>query len=324
MTYRWLLPDHLEDLLPEAAWCLEGARRLLLDTLRGRGYQLVIPPLVEFVESLAVEEGQDLGPLTFSLVDPLCGRQLGLRPDMTLQAARIDAHGMNHQGVNRLCYAGPVVHTHPEAPARSREPFQVGAELYGVAGLEGDLEILNLLLTCLEQLGLNDVRVDVGQVALFRRMVEQAGLSRRQTAQVTEILQQRDVPSLKRWAHALPAPWNWRFSALGGLDGPPGKVLDAARQALAGWADLESVLAPLDAVRQHLPAHTALSFDLAELRGVHYHSGLVFAVYCPGFAEAIARGGRYDDIGESFGQARPAVGFSLDLKALLPRLKTFQ
>ena len=256
MTYRWLLPDHLEDLLPEAAWRLEGARRLLLDTLRGRGYQLVIPPLVEFVESLAVEEGQDLGPLTFSLVDPLCGRQLGLRPDMTLQAARIDAHGMNHQGVNRLCYAGPVVHTHPEAPARSREPFQVGAELYGVAGVEGDLEILNLLLACLEQLGLNDVRVDVGQVALFRRMAEQAGLNRSQTAQVTEILQYRDVPSLKRWAHALPAPWNQRFSALGGLDGPPGQVLDAVRQALAGWADLESVLG---SHHHHIACHARLA-----------------------------------------------------------------
>uniref|UniRef100_UPI002608E315 ATP phosphoribosyltransferase regulatory subunit n=1 Tax=Ferrovum sp. TaxID=2609467 RepID=UPI002608E315 len=132
MTYRWLLPDHLEDLLPEAAWCLEGARRLLLDTLRGRGYQLVIPPLVEFVESLAVEEGQDLGPLTFSLVDPLCGRQLGLRPDMTLQAARIDAHGMNHQGVNRLCYAGSILHTRPEGLNQSREPYQLGAEIYGL------------------------------------------------------------------------------------------------------------------------------------------------------------------------------------------------
>lgn len=319
MSYRWLLPEYIEDLLPDAAWQLESARRLLLDTLRNAGYQLVIPPLVEFNESLDMDGAHDeRNALTFRLPDPLSGRQMGIRPDMTLQAARIDAHGMNHQGVNRLCYAGPVLHAYPESVSHSREPYQVGAELYGLAGVEGDLEILGLLLDCLRVLGLEAVQVDVGQVELFRRLARQCHLTVEQEQQVLGCLQRRDIPALAAWSAQLPRPWSTWFLALSRLNGPAREVLQQAHLLLDDWPDKDEVLQPLVAVADRLGQQYALSFDLAELRGYHYHSGLVFSLYHRQLPEAMARGGRYDEIGMIFGQARPAVGFSLDLKTLLP------
>ncbi|NDU86352.1 MAG: ATP phosphoribosyltransferase regulatory subunit [Ferrovum sp.] len=318
MTYRWLLPEYLEDVLPDEAWHMEDARRTLLDVLRRRSYELVIPPLLEFTESLVVDSARDMEDITFRLVDQLSGRQLGLRPDMTLQAARIDAHRMQRAGANRLCYAGPVVHTHPEGLNRSREPFQVGAELYGVGGIEGDLEILALMLECLGALGLSEVVLDVGQVGVFRHLAQASALSPQHEKTCLDLLQRGDVGALQHWAETLGSPWGERLAALSTLHGEPREVLAQARQRLAGVDGLEACLQPLEQVLQLPLGKARMSFDLAQLRGYHYHSGLVFAVYGTGFPEAIARGGRYDDIGQVFGQARPAVGFSLDLKALLP------
>ncbi len=324
MTYRWLLPEHIEDLLPEAAWRLEQARRVMLDTLREAGYQLVMPPLVEFTESLDMEDAHDeREALTFRLPDPLSGRQMGIRADMTLQAARIDAHGMDHQGTNRLCYAGPVLHTRPENGSHTREPFQVGAELYGIAGVEGDLEMLGVLLRCLDALGISGFQVDVGQVELCRRLVRQAELDDGQERQLLDYLKRRDIPGLTAWSMSVPEPWRTRFRTLCALNGPAAEVLERATELYADWEDRDEVFQVLGAVAQRLGHHGALSFDLAELRGYHYHSGLVFSLYHRLFPSAIARGGRYDEIGMIFGQSRPAVGFSLDLKALLPVITKF-
>lgn len=325
MTYRWLLPEHIEDLLPDTAWRLEGARRCLLDTLRAAGYQLVIPPLLEFIESLDMDGAHDeRDTLTLRVPDPLSGRQMGLRPDMTLQAARIDAHGMNHQGVNRLCYAGPVLHAHPESGSHTREPFQIGAELYGMPGIEGDLEILGLLLDILKNLGITGIHLDIGQVELFRCLVRQAGVSPEQEKLALSYLQRRDIPGWLAWSAHLQDPWRTRFEGLIRLSGSAEQVLDRADLLLAGWEDRKALLAPLRAVAQRLGTERVpLSFDLAELRGYHYHSGLVFALYHSQFPDAVARGGRYDEIGVIFGQSRPAVGFSLDLKALLPIITQF-
>ncbi len=325
MTYRWLLPEHIEDLLPDAAWRLEGARRSFLDALRTVGYHLVIPPLMEFTDSLDLDGAHDArDAMTFRFPDPLSGRQMGIRPDMTLQAARIDAHGMDHQGINRLCYAGPVLHAHPESGSHTREPYQVGAELYGIAGIEGDLEILSVLLDTLRTLGITGMHLDIGQVELFRRLIGQAGISPEDEKFCLACLQRRDIPGWLAWTSRLEDPWRTRLSGLIRLSGSAAEVLERADVLLADWDDRDIVLAPLRAVAECLSTIAVpLSFDLAELRGYHYHSGLVFALYHPQFPDAVARGGRYDEIGMIFGQSRPAVGFSFDLKALLPVITQF-
>ncbi len=319
MTYRWLLPEYIEDLLPPDAWRVEMTRRQLLDLFRERGFQLVMPPLLEYVESLQVGTGRDMDLLTFRLVDQLTGRQLGLRADMTLQAARIDAHGMNHQGVNRLCYAGSILHTRPEGLNQSREPFQLGAEIYGLEGLAGDIEIQELMLEALKKAGLPQVTLDVGHVGLFRALSGLAGLDEKTEAEWFEGLQNKDIPMLQSLANKQNSPIGMALRRLPDLNGGR-TVLTQARAQLPNVPEIKEALAQMEAVADYFDGRVPLNFDLAELRGYHYHSGLVFAAYAPGYSGAVARGGRYDEIGRAFGRARPATGFSLDLRELLPSL----
>lgn len=319
MTYRWLLPEFIEDLLPPDAWRVESARRELLDLFRAQGFQLVMPPLLEYIESLQAGTGRDMDLLTFRLVDQLSGRQLGLRADTTLQVARIDAHGMNHQGVNRLCYAGSILHARPEGLNQSREPFQVGAEIYGLAGLEGDIEIQELMLEALKRTGLPTVTLDVGHVGLFRTLSRLAGLDDKAEGEWFEALQNKDLPALQTLSSALGSAQGQALGQLAQLNGDVG-VLAQARRLLPQVPEIRQALSELEAVAAHFGQRVPLAFDLAELRGYHYHSGLVFAAYADGYPDAVARGGRYDDIGRAFGRARPATGFSLDLRELLPSL----
>ena len=319
MTYRWLLPEYIDDLLPPDAWRVEMARRQLLDLFRERGFQLIMPPLLEYVESLQTGTGRDMDLLTFRLVDQLTGRQLGLRADITLQAARIDAHGMNHQGVNRLCYAGSILHTRPEGLNQSREPYQLGAEIYGLEGLAGDIEIQELRQEALKRAGLPQVTLDVGHVGLFRGLSGLAKLDEKAEALWFEALQNKDIPALQILAGALHSPVAAALRCLPELNGDR-KVLAMARAQLPDVPEIRAALAQLEAVADHFEGRVPMNFDLAELRGYHYHSGLVFAAYAAGYSDAVARGGRYDEIGRAFGRARPATGFSLDLRELLPSL----
>lgn len=316
MTYQWLLPEFIEDLLPREAWKLELARRGLLDLFHSRKFDLVIPPMLEYVESLQLDAGHDMDLLTFRLVDQLSGRQLGIRADMTLQAARIDAHGMNHTGVNRLCYAGSALHTRPAGLNASRELFQVGAEIYGVDGLSADLEIQELMLEALRLTGLDRVTLDVGHVGLFRSLAQWASLDNRSESQWFEVLQNKDIPALKAMAQGLAPEYGRVLARLPELNGPA-RVLEEARDLLPDTTDIRKALDDLASVASHFSERVPINFDLAELRGYHYHSGLVFAAYAPGCADAVARGGRYDEIGKVFGRARAATGFSLDLRELL-------
>lgn len=319
MTHPWVLPDHLEDLLPQDAWRLELARRRLLDLFRSRGYQLVVPPMMEFVDSLLSGMGRDMDMLTFRVTDQMSGRQMGLRADMTTQVARIDAHGMNQEGENRLCYAGSVLHTLPEGMDISREPYQVGAELYGQADIKGDLEIQHLMLEALKLAGLSQVKLDVGHLGLFQALARQAQLNEEMKGEWIAALQTHDVPTLKQLAAVLDRKLADPLLALVELDGDAA-VLAKARALLPDLPEVRAALGQLEEVQRHLGEQVELSFDLAELRGHRYHSGMVFSAYAPGFSDAVARGGRYDEVGSAFGRARPATGFSLDLRELLPAL----
>ncbi len=319
MTNRWLLPEYVEDLLPPDAWRLETARRAILDLFRERQFDLVFPPLMEYMESLQTGTGRDMDVLTFRLVDQLNGRQLGIRADMTLQVARMDAHDLSHVGVNRLCYAGSVLHTRPAGHGQSREPYQMGAEIYGVSDLSADLDILHLMLEALHRIGLHTMTLDVGHVAFFRTLMQQAGLDEKQETQWFEAMLQKDIPTLQQLADALEQPWRRALLALPELNGPVA-ILDKAQALLPQSPAVTQALEQLRAVAQHFQHRVDLTFDLAALQGYHYHSGLVFAVYAPGYADAVARGGRYDHIGRAFGRARAATGFSLDLRGLLPSL----
>lgn len=311
---NWLLPENLADALPQEAAQIENLRRAVLDLFRGRGFELVHPPMLEYLESLLTGAGQDLDLRTFKLADQLSGRTLGLRADMTPQAARIDAHLLNHQGVTRLCYCGSVLHTLPASLASSREPIQIGAELYGYAGVEADLEILRLLGASLEKIKLKAYRVDLGHVGLFRALAKAAGVSPETEESLFNLLQGKDVPGLASLCATLPAPYGAALLDLAGLYGGA-EVLDKARGLLPA---LPEVTAALDTLAQLIAAvpELPLSIDLSDLRGYHYHNGVVFAAYCPGYPAAVALGGRYDGAGKSFGRARPATGFSMDLREL--------
>lgn len=311
---NWLLPEYLADALPQEAAQIESLRRRILDLFRVRGFELVQPPMLEYLESLLTGAGQDLDLRTFKLADQLSGRTLGLRADMTPQAARIDAHLLNHQGVTRLCYCGSVLHTLPASLASSREPIQIGAELYGYAGVEADLEILRLLGAVLDKIALKAYRVDLGHVGLFRALAQAAGVSPDREETLFNLLQGKDVPALQALAADLPAPYGEALLALADLYGGA-EVLERARAILP---PLPQVTAALDTLAHLIAAvpELPLSIDLSDLRGYHYHNGVVFAAYCPGYPAAVALGGRYDGVGRSFGRARPATGFSMDLREL--------
>ncbi|MDP2806440.1 MAG: ATP phosphoribosyltransferase regulatory subunit [Gallionellaceae bacterium] len=313
---NWLLPENIQDILPDEAWRIEGMRREVLEFLRLSGYQLVAPPLLEYAESLLINESADMDLRTFKLVDQLSGRTLALRADITPQVARIDAHLLNRQGVTRLCYAGSVLHTQPSGLMRTREPLQIGAELYGHAGLESDLEIQQLMLQSLALLGIEDVHLDLGHVAVFNALLKNAAVDDELEAELFTALQSKDVATLKSLVVSLDAKTQAALLILpelyGGLE-----VLQRARKELPQSAELTTALDELEkAALQLQPFAQHIGIDLAELRGYHYHSGMVFAAYHAGSHDAIALGGRYDDVGRSFGRARPATGFSMDLRQL--------
>ncbi len=317
---RWVLPEGVEDLLPEQAEQVEVLRRRLVDLFQSWGYRLVIPPLAEYLESLLTGTAEDLDLQTLKVVDQKSGRLMGIRADMTPQVARIDAHRMQVEGPNRLCYIGPVLLARGRGLDPHRSPIQVGAELFGHAGRESDLEVLDLLLAALAAVEVGEVALDLGHVGLFRALAERAGLAPEVEARLFDALQRKARSELEQLgsAHLPPEAAAW-FVALADLVGGP-EVIDQARERLAGaGARAERALDELAAVSTGLLARhpgLRLSLDLGELRGYHYHTGLVFTAYRAADGQTLALGGRYDHVGEVFGRARPATGFSMDLRVL--------
>jgi ATP phosphoribosyltransferase regulatory subunit len=311
---RWLLPEGIADVLPGEAAQIEGLRRALLDLYRGYGYEQVIPPLIEYLESLLTGTGRDLDLRTFKLVDQLSGRQLGLRADITPQTARIDAHILNRGGVVRLCYAGAVLHTRPAHPLASREPLQVGAELYGFAGLAADAEIQRLAVESLRVAGVARIHFDLGHTGVTRALLAADPAAGERADEILAALGAKDVPELRSLGAALVPATRHALVALTRLHGDPQDVLPAARRALPPAPAVAQALADLDALAQRLTAD-CVTIDLADLHGYRYYTGVNFAAYGDG-AGALLRGGRYDDIGRAFGRARPATGFSIDMRDL--------
>ena len=314
---NWLLPEYIQDMLPDEAWRIEGMRSKVIDLLRLSGYQLVAPPLLEYEESLLINNSQDMDVRTFKLVDQLSGRSMALRADITPQVARIDAHLLNCKGVTRLCYAGSVLHTQPAGLMRTREPLQIGAELYGHSGLESDLEVQQLMLQSLALMGINGVHLDLGHVSIFRALVKRAAISAALESALFAALQLKDIPVIQSLVSGLAKEVQASFLALPQLYGEAAEVLQHAGKILPDCAEVRTALNELEQSAASLkPLAQSIGVDLAELRGYHYHSGIVFAAYHAGSHDAIALGGRYDDLGKSFGRARPATGFSMDLRQL--------
>ena len=314
---NWLLPEYIQDMLPDEAWRVEQMRAQFLDLLRKSGYQLVVPPLLEYAESLLLDGSNDMDLRSFKLVDQLSGRTLALRADITPQVARIDAHLLNRQGVARLCYAGSVLHTQPVGLTRTRELLQIGAELYGHGGLESDLEIQQLMLQSLALLGIKEVHLDLGHVGVFRALVSHAGLDKVIESELFVALQSKDSAALQGLVKPLDATLRNALLALPTLYGNCTEVLAKARKLLPEYAEIRAALDDLQSISIKVKLLvSSVGIDLADLRGYHYHSGMVFAAYHPGSHDAIALGGRYDDLGRSFGRARAATGFSMDLRQL--------
>ncbi len=314
---NWLLPEHVEDMLPDEAWSVEQMRAQFLELLRKSGYQLVAPPLLEYAESLLIDGSEDMDLRSFKLVDQLSGRTLALRADITPQVARIDAHLLNRKGVTRLCYAGSVLHTQPVGLTRTRELLQIGAELYGHGGLESDLEIQQLMLQSLALQGVNDVHLDLGHVGVFRALVSHAKIGKDLESELFTALQSKDSAALQTLAQPLETKIRNALLALPTLYGHCADVLAKARKLLPDHAEIRAALDDLQSISTKLqPQVSSVGIDLADLRGYHYHSGMVFAAYHAGSHDAIALGGRYDDLGKSFGRARAATGFSMDLRQL--------
>jgi ATP phosphoribosyltransferase regulatory subunit len=322
MSSAWLLPEHIADVLPSQARRLEELRRVWLDAARGHGYELVMPPLLEHLDSLLSGTGHALDLKTFKLVDQLSGRTLGVRADATPQVARIDAHLLNRDGVTRLCYCGPVLHTRPASPHATREPLQLGAEIYGHAGLEAELESIELAITGLEGSGLQGLVVDLADVRLVHGVLQALGLNTLPEASqqaLVAALSDKDVGTLRELTAALKVPAAADVLVqLTGLFGAE-DALARAREVLPSHPMVDSALTDLAWLAAHLrQAHPGVTvgFDLSDLSGYAYYSGTRFAIYAQGHADALVRGGRYDEVGAVFGRRRPAAGFSLDLKIL--------
>jgi ATP phosphoribosyltransferase regulatory subunit len=322
MTYadRWLLPDGIEEILPLEAKAIDGLRRRLLDLYSTWGYDMVIPPLLEYADSLLIGLGRDLDLLTFKVTDQLSGRTLGIRADITPQTARMDAHSFVKTGANRLCYAGHVVHTRPKNPLATRTPIQAGVEFYGEPSVSADIEVVSLLLESLMAAGLPRLHIDLGHVGIYRAIAKYAALDLQQEDAFFELLQRKASTEIRLWVDAniqdkTAAPL---FLALANLAGDQ-QVLERARQLFAAVPDALAAVAQLESVAQVISARypaAELYFDLGELRGYHYLTGMVFAAFAPGYGNPIASGGRYDHIGEVFGRARPATGFAVDITAI--------
>ena len=318
---RWLLPDGVEDILPPLAGQIESLRRDVMDTCQRWGYQLVIPPLIEYLESLFTGTGHDLELQTFKLTDQLTGRMMGVRADMTPQAARIDAHTLGQDGITRLCYAGHVLHTRPRHMLTGRTPIQAGCELFGSASESADMEVISLMLEALRVSGLPRVHLDLAHVAIYETLMGEAGFDRVTAAAVFDAMARKSVPELDELlGDCDPHSAGGRLRALARVSGGP-EALEEAREILAGAPEaLNSALDQLGRVADLLTRdfpEVSFGFDFYELRGYNYHTGLVFAAYAPGHGDAVAKGGRYDAIGSDFGRARPATGFSLDIRALV-------
>jgi ATP phosphoribosyltransferase regulatory subunit len=311
---HWLLPEAIEDVLPRDATRIEALRRSLLDDFSRHGYEFVIPPLLEYVESLLIGSGHDLDLRTFKLVDQISGRNMGVRADITPQVARIDAHLLNRKGVTRLCYCGSVLHTLPYGFNATREPLQIGAEIYGHAGLEADIEAIRLLASAMALCRIPASRIDLGHVGVFRALAREAGLAPKAEEELFGALQGKDVPLVRELLTGVMDPVRSALLALPELYGDR-NVLDRAAQILPATAEIGTALADLRRLSDAL-ADLPLSFDLADLRGYHYHSGLAFAAYCAGSPGAVALGGRYDEFGRAYGRGRAATGFSMDLREL--------
>lgn len=313
---KWLLPESIEDVLPEEAVRLEALRRTLLDHFASHGYRLVHPPLVEHLDSLLTGSGSDLELQTFKVVDPLSGRLLGLRADITPQVARIDAHVLNEAGPTRLCYAGSVLRTMSAAPGATREVFQVGAELFGEPGIDGDREVVMLMISSLAAAGLTGLHLDLGHVGVYRALAHGAGIANEE-GNLFVAIAAKDVPAVAALCRSLPAAWRNALTALPTLYGPAHEVLTQARDVLPDTPAVSNALGTLDALAQSVGANVeALHIDLADLRGYHYHNGAIFSVFTAGGPSAIGNGGRYDGIGKAFGRSRPATGFTFHLRQL--------
>jgi ATP phosphoribosyltransferase regulatory subunit len=317
---NWLLPEYIEDVLPAEAARIEAMRRTLLDLFKVHGYQYVIPPMLEYMESLITGVGHDLDLATFKVVDQLSGRLMGVRADMTPQAARIDAHLLNHQGVTRLCYAGSVLRTTPDGLAQTREPLQVGAELYGHAGVESDIEIQRLLVKALQTIGIAQIHMDFSHVGIFESLVQTGNINAGLEKALYAALQSKDQTAVAALALELDSATREALIHLTTLNGDK-TVLAKAAQVLPATPAIKNALADLAKVSDALDnLGVTASFDLSELRGYHYHSGIVFAAYAQGYKGPLALGGRYDEVGVAFGRARPATGFSLDLRGVVTAL----
>ena len=317
----WLLPEGISEVLPEQAAHLEGLRRNLLDTFACWGYQLVIPPFVDYLDSLLTGSGHDLDLQTFKLTDQLSGEMLGVRADMTPQVARIDAHNLKHEWPTRLCYTGTVLNTLGDPLEKTRSPMQIGAELYGHEGLDSDYEVIQLMLEMLALSGAQNVHLDLGHVGIYRALAEQANLGAQQESELFDVLQRKARTELAELLTELAISEDLKadFNALPKLNGNQNILATAATTLKTSSAAIDAAIADLRTIAAKLakdyPSLT-VSFDLAELRGYHYHTGMVFAAFVPTIGKEIARGGRYDNIGAVFGRARPATGFSADLKVL--------
>ncbi|WP_323754696.1 ATP phosphoribosyltransferase regulatory subunit [Marinobacter sp.] len=318
---RWLLPDGVEDILPPLAGRIESLRRDVMDTCQRWGYQLVIPPLIEYLESLFTGTGHDLELQTFKLTDQLTGRMMGVRADMTPQAARIDAHTLGQEGITRLCYAGHVLHTRPRHMLTGRTPIQAGCELFGSTSEAADLEIITLMLETLRVAGLPRVHLDLAHVSIYESLIASSGFDKDAEAAVFDAMARKSVPELDRLlGDCEPGSAGARLRELARVSGGV-EALDQARSILGGASEaLDAALNKLTRVVEMLSRdfpEVSLGFDFCELRGYNYHTGLVFAAYVPGHGDSVAKGGRYDAIGSDFGRARPATGFSLDIRALV-------
>lgn len=312
---NWLLPENIADVLPSEARKIEDLRRSLLDHFRLYGYELVMPPMLEYLESLLTGAGKDMDLRIFKLVDQLSGRTMGVRADMTTQVARIDAHLLNRESVTRLCYAGSVLHTRPSGFHSTREPVQIGAEIYGHAGLEADAEIQELALASLALAGIREVRLDLCHVGVLRSIIAADETAKRHEAELFGLLEAKDVPGLRALCQNVGANTGAALLALPNLYGGV-EVLERARAVLGSIAGVSTALDELETLARQAGSAATVTVDLADLRGYHYHSGAMFAAYVTGLPNAVARGGRYDHVGEAFGRSRPATGFSMDLREL--------
>ena len=317
---NWILPEYIEDVLPVEATRIEQLRRKLLDLFKVHGYQYVIPPLLEYLESLITGVGHDLDLATFKVVDQLSGRLMGVRADMTPQAARIDAHMLNNKGVTRLCYAGSVLRTQAGGLAQTREPLQIGAELFGHAGVESDIEIQGLMVKALQLMGVQSLHVDFNHVGIFASLVDQGRIAAPLEQSLYGALQSKDRVSVISLTEGMDATIRNALVSLVELNGNI-EVLDEAQKTLPPTAQVRQAIDDLRRAGEHMMSlGVKACYDLAELRGYHYHSGMVFTAYAAGYSGPLALGGRYDEVGSAFGRARPATGFSLDLRGIVSAL----